>query len=264
VTEAHRDELARFLRSRRDRVRPEDVGFPLGRRRLAGLRREEVALLAGVSSTWYTYLEQGRPGVHPSREVLDSLARALRLDEDETRHLHRLADEAGAVQPLDAVVSPAELATLLVRLGDASPYPLYAFDAYGGLIAWNQAATTYYTDFAELPAERRNMIWWLIATAEAKERLPDWESDTRDVVARWRKVTAYIADPERLGAQVAEFKTISSQFATWWDSHDVREHHTRLRRFNHPQLGPVTLRLIIAGSAEMVPHHMVVYHVPLA
>jgi transcriptional regulator with XRE-family HTH domain len=102
VPAAHRDELARFLRSRRDRLRPEDVGFPPGpRRRIPGLRREEVALLAGVSSTWYTYLEQGRAGVNPSREVLDSLARVLRLDDDETRFLRRLADQAAAVEPLD-------------------------------------------------------------------------------------------------------------------------------------------------------------------
>jgi transcriptional regulator with XRE-family HTH domain len=263
VTGERRDELARFLRSRRDRIRPEDVGFPPGpRRRLPGLRREEVALLAGVSSTWYTYLEQGRPGVHPSREVLASLARVLRLDEDETRFLHRLADEAAAVQPLDAVLSPSELATLLVRHGETNPYPLYAINAYCDLIAWNQAANTYYADFAKLPSERQNMMWWLIATAEAKERLADWESDTRDVVARWRKVTAFIADPERLEAQVAEYKRISPQFAAWWDSHDVREHHTKLRRFNHPQLGPVILRLIVVGSPEMTPHHMVIYHVP--
>jgi transcriptional regulator with XRE-family HTH domain len=263
VTTAQRDELARFLRSRRDRVRPEDVGFPRGpRRRLPGLRREEVALLAGVSSTWYTYLEQGRPGVHPSQEVLDSLARVLRLDEDETRFLHRLADKAAAVQPLDAVLTPAQLATLLVRQGETDPYPLYAVDGYCDLIEWNQAATTYYTDFGELPTERPNMMWWLIATAEAKERLADWEIDTRDVVARWRKVAAFVADSERLEAQVVEYRRISPQFGAWWDSHDVREHHTKLRRFRHPQRGPITLRLIVVASPEMAPHHNVIYHVP--
>jgi transcriptional regulator with XRE-family HTH domain len=263
MSEVRREELARFLRSRRDRVRPEDVGLaPGSRRRLPGLRREEVALLAGVSSTWYTYLEQGRAGVNPSRQVLDSLARVLLLDEDETRFLHRLADEAAAAHPLDADLTPVELATLLVRHGQASPYPLYAFNPYCDLIAWNPATTTYYTDFAKLPAERQNMMWWLIATDEAKERLADWETDTRDIVARWRKVTALISDTRRLEAQVAEYKTISPRFAEWWDSHDVREHHTKLRRFNHAQLGPVTLRLIIVNSPEMIPQHMVVYHVP--
>lgn len=261
-TASHRDELARFLRSRRARVQPEDVGFPPGpRRRLSGLRREEVALLAGVSSTWYTYLEQGRPGVHPSREVLDSLARALRLDEDETRFLLRLADQAAAVEPLDAALSAAELATRLVRHGQTSPYPLYAIDGYCDLIAWNEAATTYYGDFASLPSEQRNMMWWLIATDEAKERLADWETDTRDIVARWRKIAAFVPDAERLEAQVVQYKRVSPEFAAWWDSHDVREHHTRLRRFNHPQRGSVTLRLIVVGSPEMTPHHMVVYHV---
>jgi hypothetical protein len=197
MSATHRDELARFLRSRRDRVRPEDVGLAPGpRRRLPGLRREEVALLAAVSSTWYT----------------------------------RLADQAATAPPLEADLSPVELATLLVRHGETSPFPLYAFNLYCDLIAWNQAATTYYTDFAKLPVERQNMMWWLIATAEAGERLADWETDTRDIVARWRKVTALMADTRRLEAQVAEYKTISPQFAAWWDSHDVREHHSKLRR----------------------------------
>lgn len=262
---SHREELARFLRSRRDRVRPEDAGLPRGhRRRLAGLRREEVALLAGVSSTWYTYLEQGRPGVNPSRQVLDSLARVLRLDDDETRYLHRLADRATSDAGIDAELSPVELARQLVHLGEHIPYPVYAANAHCDLIAWNPATTSYYADFARLPADQQNMMWWLVGSSQARERLPDWEDDVRDVVARWRRTSASIADGERLQRQVAEYKRISPQFAAWWDSHDVREHHTRMRRFNHPELGTVTLRLIIIDSAEMAPHSFVVYHAPTA
>jgi hypothetical protein len=85
----------------------------------------------------------------------------------------------------------------------------------------------------------------------------------QDIVARWRKLATFGADPDRLEAQVAEYKLISPQFAAWWDSHDVREHHTRLRRFNHPHQGPITLRLIVVGSPEMTPHTIVVYHTPL-
>ncbi|MCP9955514.1 helix-turn-helix transcriptional regulator [Actinomadura madurae] len=260
----HRQELAAFLRSRRARIRPEDAGLPRGhRRRLTGLRREEVALLAGVSSTWYTYVEQGRLGVNPSRQVLDSLARVLHLDDDETRHLHQLADRAAVDAGLDADLSPAELARELVHLSEEIPYPVYAADVHCDLIAWNPATTGYYADFSRLPAERRNMMWWLIGNAEAKERLPDWEDDVRDVVARWRRVSASVADQERLRGQVAEYRSISPEFATWWDTHDVREHRTRARRFTHPQLGTVTLRLIVVDSAEMAPSSFVVYHAPV-
>ncbi|MFI0484458.1 helix-turn-helix transcriptional regulator [Actinomadura sp. 9N215] len=260
----HREELAGFLRSRRARVRPEDAGLPRGhRRRLSGLRREEVALLAGVSSTWYTYLEQGRRGVNPSRQVLDSLARVLRLDDDETRHLHRLADQAAVDAGIDADLSPAELARELVYLSEEIPYPVYAADVHCDVIAWNRATIGYYTDFSQLSAERRNMMWWLIGSPEARERLPDWEDDVQDVVARWRRVSASVADQARLRAQVAEYRRISPEFAAWWDSHDVREHRTRGRRFNHPRLGIVTLRLIVVDSAEMVPSSFVVYHAPV-
>lgn len=182
----HRQELAGFLRSRRARIRPEDAGLPRGhRRRLTGLRREEVALLAGVSSTWYTYLEQGRLGVNPSRQVLDSLARVLHLDDDETRHLHQLADRAAVDAGLDADLSPAELARELVHLSEEIPYPVYAADVHCDLIAWNPATTGYYADFSRLPAERRNMMRWLIGSTEAKERLPDWEGSPRSMASTY-------------------------------------------------------------------------------
>ncbi|MGH3678970.1 MAG: helix-turn-helix transcriptional regulator [Natronosporangium sp.] len=260
----HREELAAFLRSRRARIRPEDAGLPRGqRRRLSGLRREEVALLAGVSSTWYTYLEQGRRGVNPSRQVLDSLARVLHLDDDEARHLHQLADQATMNAGIDADLSPAELASELVHLSKETPYPVYAADVHCDLIAWNPATTSYYADFSELSSDRRNMMWWLIASGEAKERLPDWHDDVQDVVARWRRISPSIPDQERLQNQVTEYKQTSPEFTTWWESHDVREHRTRSRRFAHPELGTVTLRLIVVDSAEMAATTFVVYHAPV-
>ncbi|UYM07825.1 hypothetical protein L0C25_04705 [Solicola gregarius] len=187
----------------------------------------------------------------------------LRLDEDETRHLHRLADQAAADTRIDADVPPAELARQLVRLSEPIPYPVYAADIHCDLIAWNAATTSYYAKFAQLPHDQQNMMLWLISSREAKARLPDWEGDVQDVVARWRRVSTSIADRDRLHAQVAEYKKVSPQFAAWWDSHDVREHHTRKRRFNHPELGTVTLRLIVVDSAEMAPGSFVVYHAPV-
>jgi len=171
---------------------PADVGLPTSLcRRAAGLRREEVAVLAGLSPSWYTYLEQGRD-INPSAEE--------------------------------------------------SPYPVYGADRYGEVIAWNYAATSYYTDWARLLEGRRNMIRWLVEAREAKERLLDWSDDVRDIVARWRATTAmYDRGGGRLQALVEEFKQSSPELGRWWDSHDVREQRSRLRGFRHPEHGEQTI-----------------------
>jgi transcriptional regulator with XRE-family HTH domain len=259
-----RRELADFLRSRRARVMPADVGLPTSlRRRAAGLRREEVAVLAGLSPTWYTYLEQGRD-INPSAEVLDSLARVLGLTEDERRYLHTLAYGSIATpRPLVGEVPAEEIVRQLVLTAEESPYPVYGADRYGEVIAWNHAATSYYTDWARLPEGRRNMIRWLLEAPEAKERLPDWSEDVRDIVARWRAITAmYDDDGGRLQALVEEFKQSSPEFGRWWDSHDVREQRSRQRRFRHPEHGEQTMRLIVVRAPEFVPC-FVAFHLPV-
>jgi transcriptional regulator with XRE-family HTH domain len=249
------------LRSRRERVTPADVGLPAGpRRRSPGLRREEVAVLAGLSPTWYTYLEQSRD-INPSAEVLDSLARVLGLTEDERRYLHVLAHgNVRKPRPLVADVSPEEIVSQLVVTAENSPYPVYGADLYCDMVAWNRAATTYYTDFGCLPEGRRNMLRWLLESDEAKERLPDWLEDTRDVVARWRAVVPKHGS-RRLEALVDEFKQLSPEFGHWWEGHDVRERRSRFRRFLHPRLGLQTMRLITVQAADFAPC-VVVFHAP--
>jgi transcriptional regulator with XRE-family HTH domain len=182
VTERHQfehqraRELAGFLRSRRARIDPEQVGFPVGaRRRSQGLRREEVAVLAGVSPTWYTYLEQGR-NINPSPEVLDSLAQVLLLTEDERRYVHLLALGHPPVVTAQPSGSSDLLADVVAAIGDC-PHPLYAENHRGDVIAWNQAAVHWYTDFAALPTGRCNMLWWLMTSPEARQRIPDWAED---------------------------------------------------------------------------------------
>jgi transcriptional regulator with XRE-family HTH domain len=257
-----RRELAHFLRSRRARVAPADVGLPAGpRRRAPGLRREEVAVLAGLSPTWYTYLEQGRD-IHPSDQVLDSLARVLGLNEDERRYLHRLAHgHAGRAGPLADEATAKEIVRQLVATAAASPYPVYAANLYGDLIAWNPAATVYYTDFGKLPEQHRNMIRWLLVEPEARERLADWDRDARDIVARWRAMSANLGDDPRLHAMVAELREASPEFGPWWDNHDVSEHRSRLRRFHHPELGEQVMRLIVVQAPEFAPW-IVAFHLP--
>jgi transcriptional regulator with XRE-family HTH domain len=258
-----RRELARFLRSRRERIAPADVGLPVGsRRRTTGLRREEVAVLAGLSPTWYTYLEQGRD-IHPSAEVLDSLARVLSLTEDECRYLHLLAGSKGnEPRPLAGDISPDEIVQQLVKTMEKSPYPVYGVNLYCDLIAWNPAAITYYTDFGRLPAERRNMMRWLLESEEAKERLPKWNEDIHDIIARWRAMTVNHQGDSRLEQLLAEFRQLSPEFERWWDAHDVREHRSRVRHLLHPKLGAQPMRLIVVQAPDFAPC-VVVFHVPL-
>jgi transcriptional regulator with XRE-family HTH domain len=256
--------LADFLRSRRARIVPADVGLPTSlRRRAAGLRREEVAVLAGVSPTWYTYLEQGRD-INPSAEVLDSLARVLKLTEDERRYLHRLAHgHVGTPRPLADAATAEEIVRQLVLTAADSPNPVYAGNIYADLIAWNHAATVYYTDFGRLPERRRNMLLWLLTAPEARDRLANWSEDARDIVARWRTVTSYVDyDASRLQALVSELRQRSPEFGRWWDSHDVREQRSRLRRFRHPELGEQVMRLIVVRAPEFEPW-FVAFHLPV-
>ncbi|MGB3437612.1 MAG: helix-turn-helix transcriptional regulator [Actinophytocola sp.] len=263
-TDASRQELATFLRSRRERITPAEVGLPAGpRRRTQGLRREEVAVLAGVSPTWYTYLEQGR-GIQPSQEVLDSLARVLRLSEDERRYVHSLAHGV-AIQtsPLDADVPAADLIKQVVELFDESPYPVYAANHYCDLLAWNRAALEWYDDWGALRPEDRNIVRWMLLSPVARVRLADWEEDTRDAVARWRSESArHSADPV-LRARIKEFTRLSPEFRTWWGQHQVVEHRSKVRRFRHDRLGVRNLKIVPMISPETVPAG-VVLHVPLA
>jgi transcriptional regulator with XRE-family HTH domain len=226
------------------------------------LRREEVAVLAGVSPTWYTYLEQGR-GIQPSREVLDSLARVLRLSEDERRYVHSLAH--GAVihtSPLDAEVSPQELIGQMIALFETSPYPVYAADHHCDLLGWNPAAHEWYDDWYALPPEERNILRWMLCSPVARTRLLDWEDATKDAVARWRAESGkHSADPV-LEARVAELTRLSPDFRAWWSQHNVMEHRSRIRRFRHVRLGVQVMRIIPVLSPEIVPAG-VVLHVPV-
>ena len=262
----NRQQLARFLRSRRERLTPEQVGFPAGsRRRTRGLRREEVAILAGLSPTWYTYLEQGRK-IQPSAELLDSIARVLRLPEDERRYMHTLAFgriiEPQAL-PLEADLPAETLLRQVVEAAADMPYPVYAADAYCDLIAWTPASTEWYLGWDDLPAERPNLLEWLMTDPSAKECLVDWEIDARETAARWRAQIARNPADSRMAQMIGDLRALSPDFARWWEEHDVLEHRSRVRRFRHPKLGERSLRILPMLS----PHFAsagVVFHVPVS
>lgn len=257
-----RETLADFLRTRRAKVSPADAGLPPGiRRRTPGLRRDEVAVLAGISPTWYRYLEQGR-SVRPSDQVLEALARVLQLSEDERHYLRLLASRtAGPERPLPADVPGEVLIRQLVELNEDNPYPVYAADVSCDLIAWNPAAEHYYGGFGTAPPADRNVLRWLLFDDDARRRLSQWAADTGDVVQRWRVIVAGQPDDPKIRARLAEFRA-SAEFREWLNQHEVQLQRSRVRTFALPDGRQETLRLLILRAPEFVPS-FVVFHVPV-
>jgi transcriptional regulator with XRE-family HTH domain len=255
-------ELARFLRSRRARIDPIQVGLPRSRRYRSGLRREEVAILAGVSPTWYAYLEQGRR-IRPSAAVLDSLAKVLLLSEEERQYMHQLV-YGHRPQPLHH--PPARRSTeaveQLVACYGSGPYPVYVLDDIADVVAWNDAAATWYTDFAQLPTGHRNLMWWMLVAPAARERLADWQEECRDVVARYRAFVATRSRDPRVARFIAELRRDSPEFAQWWIEHEVRATEQRTRRFRHPVLGERVMRLQVLLPADTEALR-IVFHLPV-
>jgi transcriptional regulator with XRE-family HTH domain len=250
---SRRDELRAFLRSRRARLSPADVGLPDngGRRRTPGLRREELAVLAGVGVSWYTWLEQGRD-INPSPEVLDALARALRLDAAERRTLFALArielPLADDVPGADRERLDAEVNQLIALVESIHPHPAYLLGPMTRVLAWNRAASAVLGSPDQLPYERRYLLWWLLVSPGERGRTPEREATARNTLARFRAEYARHAGEPEYEAFLAELSEHSPRFREWWDEHEVIEAQRGTKVLDHPQLG--TLRL---HHAQTVP-----------
>ncbi len=232
----HRRELAEFLRARRAAIRPEQVGLPSGRgRRTPGLRREEVALLAGVSVTWYTWLEQGRR-INASDDVLLAIGRALRLDDAGLDHLLALTDPGTA-----DVDAPTEAPSALTRLLDALlPAPAYVLGPHWEFVAWNEAQARLYPRLTELEPPRRNLMWVLFADRATRELIVDWDIHARQALAEFRSATSSIRHDAAMNELLGILEEESDEFADWWAEQQVSGFETRLRRFRHPAAGELT------------------------
>ena len=242
----HRKELAEFLRARREATRPEQVGLPPGRgRRTPGLRREEVALLAGVSVTWYTWLEQGRR-INASDDVLLAIGRALRLDDAGQEHLIALTDPGTA-----SVEAPSEAPSALVRLLDSlMPSPAYVLGPHWEFVAWNTAQARLYPRIVELEPPRRNLLWVLFADTATRDLIVDWDIHARQALAEFRSATSSVRHDPAMTELVAILTEESQEFAAWWPEHDVSGFETRLRRFSHPAAGELTFEYQQLTPAE--------------
>jgi hypothetical protein len=243
----NRAELAAFLRARRARVSPQDAGLPvMGRRRTPGLRRQEVAQLAGLSVDYYIRLEQGR-GPHPSRQVLSALARALMLTADERDYLFRIAGQA----PPAPIRPSREITPGIRHLLDSMPTtPGYVVDAAYNILAWNQLATCFIGNLAD--HTDRNMIRWTFSRSPADTIWGDEDflRFTRSTVADLRANYArYPGDPQ-IQRLVTEMLALSPQFAEMWAAHQVEARGPMLKRIHHPQAGPLEFECQVLHIAE--------------
>jgi transcriptional regulator with XRE-family HTH domain len=240
----HGNEMRDFLVSRRARITPDQAGLPAygGNRRVTGLRREEVALLAGVSIDYYTRLERGRaPGASDS--VLEGIARALHLDEAERAHLFDLARAAGAAAPR----APRRPAPQQVRpsvrliLDSMTTTPAYVRNARLDILAANQLGKALFAPVLTSPAQPANNARFLFLDPAAREFYPNWERQAQDVVAMLRTEAGHNPYDKGLSNLIGELSTRSENFRTWWAAHTVRFHRTGVKRFHHPAVGDLTL-----------------------
>ncbi|MEY9928959.1 transcriptional regulator with XRE-family HTH domain [Catenulispora sp. GP43] len=253
-------ELGAFLRSRRERTDPARAGLPItGRRRTPGLRREELALLAGISATWLTYLEQGRD-VRPSAQVLDALARALHMTSAEQEHMHRLAAEGAAsdqgVPDPDAFEQAApEVAGVPALLG---ANPAYVTGLCYDVLALNDAAAELF----EGMKPDGNVVLWMFTEPAAREVLFDWEPEARHILARLRAIAGRHPDHPRVTRLVADLTEASPEMRQWWPLYDIQFSRAGHKRVRHPRLGVITMAHTAFHVAERPEQTLVVYRLP--
>jgi transcriptional regulator with XRE-family HTH domain len=234
-------ELAAFLRTRRERLDPADFGLPSRRqtRRTPGLRREEVAELAGVSIDYIVRLEQGR-GLRPSAEVVEALSGALRLSPAERAYLFDLAQQRrrrNADEP--ATTAAPSLARLVA---DLSPLPAMLMNHRFDILAWNDEMATLLLDFADLPSSRRNAMWLCLLHPEIRDYYVDRERVVRDGIAHLRAAWAAHPDDQALTDLIAEFIAGDEQFARLWAERDVTVGGRGRKELRHPGAGTVALQ----------------------
>ncbi len=254
---ARRREAVEFLRSRRERLSPPDVGLSEGfRRRTPGLRREEVAMLAGVGTTWYTWLEQGRD-VHPSNEVLAALAGALRLDPTERRHLYVLHDRPTPEQrPAGAERVDEPLRRMLDSL---TGQPAYVLGRRWDILAWNRAAEVVYGSYARLEGDARNALHLVFADADHRRLLVDWDAVARASLAMFRADGArYAGDPD-FDRLVTRLTRLSPEFAQWWPRREVARPLAGQKRIDHPVAGRMLFEYSSFGVGDPPDMKLIVF-----
>jgi len=256
MNDNQRQLLGTFLRTRRERLTPPEAGINAStRRRTSGLRREEVAQLAGISVTWYTWIEQGRD-VQCSAQVLESLAHVLRLQPHEKAYLFSLVGLQPHPQSQAAAQVSASLHHLLEHQGH---YPAYIMGRYWQMLAWNPAAAALFGDFGAMPLTEQNMIAYVFLRPETRAFLLHWEERAERLVAEFRIDCRNYLDDPYLTEMVAHISRASPDFKRCWDGHNVELRDGGRRDFIHPTLGHLvfhqtTLRLSNDDDMKVIIH----------
>ncbi len=231
-----RAELADFLRSRRERISPQEVGLPAGgRRRTPGLRREEVAALAGVGLSWYTWLEQGRD-IKASSAFLDNLSRVLKLDATERRHLFLLALQR---LPQESGHTSCAVPPLINRLlRDMPSRPSYVLNLRWDVLTWNTAADKVF-GFSRVPTDRRNLLWMLFTRPTMRELFSPWHEQALQILSSFRRDFVRAIHDADITHLVRELEKASPEFETWWQQQDIHGPCLGIRHLHIPEVGHV-------------------------
>jgi transcriptional regulator with XRE-family HTH domain len=256
--ERRRAELGKFLKARRARLSPGDFGMPPGsRRRTPGLRREEVALLAGVGVTWYTWLEQGRQ-INASMQVLDAVARTLRLDRAEREHLYRLAEATPLRTECTRLAVPDTIREIVHSL---EPLPASLVNSRFDVLLSNQASEELFWEWHTMPCIHRNTLWCCVTEPSARTKFLEYDNQVRYMVARLRSAYGrHVGDPD-WEEDIRRLASMSREFAELWARHEVADPEPRTLTYLHPRVG--SLRLVVSElDVPDLPEARVVVYTP--
>jgi len=251
-----REDLAAFLRSRRETTDPVAVGLQPGpRRRTPGLRREELAQLAGVSVTWYTWLEQARD-ISVSRQVIDSLARVLRMDPPERAHLFTLA---GLALPTESTGRPQVDDTLRRLVHTLHPNPAYLINPWWDLLVYNDAYAALLGGLDDRPPAERNSLWLIFTEDRVHDLFVDWLTEARQLVGQLRVHLAQHPHDPRGPELIDALRRASPKFTELWQEHAVRRFEASRKRFRHPNAGRLDLDYVKLATADNDQQQLVVF-----
>ena len=251
-----RGELGNFLKARRAQLTPADFGMPGGpRRRTPGLRREEVALLAGVGVTWYTWLEQGRE-INASTQVLDAVASTLRLDRAEREHMYMLAEATPLMTGALRGPVPQEVSEIVCSL---DPLPATLTNGRFDILVSNAAHEDLFWEWHSMPCVHKNTLWCCVTEPSARGKFPEYETHVRYLVARMRSAySRHIGDPD-WEEDIRRLASLSRDFADLWARHEVADPEPRTLTYLHPQAGTLCLAVSELQVPAMPEARIVVY-----